>query len=64
MKVVIDKVARLGMHSGSATLRKIWNTLAPSIRAASRKSLGIVRICCTSINTAKGRKMDGMMTLA
>ena len=43
---------------------KTWKIPAPSIRAASRKSSGIARICCTSMNTAKGLKIPGSMTLA
>ncbi|MNW16804.1 hypothetical protein D3C71_2157840 [compost metagenome] len=34
-------VARAGFASGSTTMKKVWNGLAPSSSAASSSSLGI-----------------------
>ena len=35
MPIIMPTVARIGVDSGSATRKKVWNSLAPSMRAAS-----------------------------
>ena len=43
MKAKIARLASAGLASGSSTRQKICNELAPSTRAASSYSRGIVR---------------------
>ena len=42
-KLKAASVTRIGRSSGSTTLRKIWNSPAPSTRAASSSSSGMPR---------------------
>ena len=60
-KVKIALAARAGVHSGSTTLQKIRNSLAPSIRAASSSSSGMDSMYWRSRKMPKALTTPGMI---
>ena len=58
-KVKIVSVATAGMQSGMTMRPKIISSLAPSIRAASISSLGIVRMNWRIRKMPKAETMNG-----
>ena len=56
MKTRIAAVNTPGAASGMMTLRKAWNGVAPSTRAACSRSHGISRKNATSVYIASGRE--------
>ncbi|CUO30019.1 Uncharacterised protein [Flavonifractor plautii] len=51
-----------GLIMGNTTLKKVFSSPAPSTRAASRISLGIVSENCFIRKTPKGQPTVGRMT--
>ena len=60
-KVKIALAASAGLHSGSTTLQKIRNSLAPSMRAASSRSSGIDSMYWRSRKIPNALTMPGMI---
>ena len=59
MKVKMPSTTIAGFISGSTILRKIWNSLAPSSRAASTRPSGSVEMNCRIMKTPSGLQTIG-----
>lgn len=61
MKINMDTAANAGFIVGTTILKKILNSPAPSILAASKMESGIDIIFCLIKNIANGEARDGKM---
>ena len=62
IKTMIPAVTRAGIESGQMMVNRMRHSLHPSMRAASRRSVGSVRKLCRRMSTAVAFIMNGTIS--